>query len=71
MNQDPTEVIKPKSSTVYGGVSYGAKNTQDGEGVRVTSWDKKNKEKSLNGKLIPPISPVNFILMCHLMTQVL
>ena len=40
------------------------------ERLSLSLWDKKNK-KSLNDKLTPPISFVNFILMCCRMTQVL
>lgn len=48
-----------------------ARGSQDGEGARVTSLDRKNKEKGLSDKLIPPIFPVNFILICCHLTQVL
>ena len=54
-----------------GTVSHGTRGSQDGEGVRVTPWDKKDKEKSLNDKPSPPISPINFILTCSHLTQVL
>lgn len=52
-------------------VSHDARDSQVGKEVRSTSGDEKNKEKDLNDKLTPLIPPVNFILTCCYMTQML